>query len=248
MLLLFVVLWVSLAASQCGGAPSKFPYFGSESSIERIAGQIIAGEKFKLEMLSRERPIIVSFLNAPNCRPEALHSAAVVQVRVHEIAASVNDIERTAESRKSLSRIIDSSLSCAPADPFLWLALGWVEESENGSKPDYLDYLRMSYRLGANEGWIALNRNRVAFAKFRELPPDLAESTIAEFIALVRNGFYRQSVDILTSSAWPQRDLILLRLKGVNDQTRQNFADELKRRGYELSVPGITSSSPHHWH
>ena len=78
---------------------------------------------------------------------------------------------------------------------------------------DNFRILRMSYRLGPNEAWIALKRNRIAFARFRRLPPDLAEDAIDEFTRLVKANFIDQAVDIFTGPAWPERDLLLSRLE-----------------------------------
>jgi hypothetical protein len=144
--------------------------------------------------------------------------------------------------------VIRSSLSCAPADPFLWLVLYWVESTENASSSDRLKYLQMSYRLGPNEGWIAVKRNRVAFAMFKLLPPDLIENAINEFIALLKSEFYEQAAEILIGPAWPEHELILSRLTRVTYQDRQLFADVLHRRGYYVNVPGIASPDLRPWH
>ena len=136
--------------------------------------------------------------------------------------------------------MIRGSLSCAPADPFLWLALYSVEVNEQGPKPDYLKYLRLSYRLGPYEGWIASKRNPLAFGAFQQLPPDLREDVIDEFFAMVHDGnFSGQAAEILIGPAWPERELISSRLTRLSDYDRRRFADELDRRGYDLNVPGV---------
>ena len=155
-----------------------------------------------------------------------------------EVAASAKDRPH-GEDLKSLGDVIRSSLSCAPADPFLWLALYWVEVTENGSKPDYLNYLRLSYQLGPHEGWIVLKRNPLAFGAFQQLPPDLRENVIDEFVAMVRDSrFSDQAADILIGPAWPERDLILPHLTQISEYDRKRFADVLYGRGY-VNVPGI---------
>ena len=85
---------------------------------------------------------------------------------------------------------IRESLSCSPADPFLWLALYWLDGTQHGYRPEDLKYLELSYQLGPNEGWIALRRNSVAFATFQQLPPELAEFAINEFVGLLKARFY----------------------------------------------------------
>jgi hypothetical protein len=225
-----------------------FPVFWQVSSTERIANRIIARDPFKAETLAAQIPIIESIEKSAYCRPAALRSAAIIQLRMMEASASTGNRERVDAHLTSLGNVIRSSLSCAPADPFLWLVLFWVESSENGSKTDYLKYLRMSYRLGSNEGWIAVTRNRVAFANFQQLPPDLGEITINEFITLLESGFIEPAAEIFIGPAWPERELILSYLTRVFDQNRKLFEDALYRRGYDINVPGIARRDLRPWH
>ena len=166
----------------------EFPVFWRESSTERIAGHIVAGAPFKAEILTRQLPIMNSIERSAYCRPAALRSAAIIQLRMVEAATSAND--QIDEQLKSLGNVIRSSLSCSPADPFLWVVLFWMENTQNGSDPTHLKHLRMSYQLGPNEGWIALKRNRIVLASFDALPPDLAEAGISEFVGLLSSHLY----------------------------------------------------------
>jgi hypothetical protein len=164
-----------------------------------------------------------------------------------ETAASANNRENVDERLKS-GNVIRSFLSCSPADPFLWLILYWVESAQNGSKADYLKYLRMSYRLGPNEGWIALKRNRVTFTVSEKLPVDMSEYAINEFAGLVEMGFYEQAVEIFTGPAWRVREQLLPRLQNIDERHRRAFADILHTKGYDVAVPGIESQSSRPWH
>jgi hypothetical protein len=222
-----------------------FPAFRQESSIERIASSVIAGDRFKSEILARQLPIIDSIQKSGYCRPSALRSAAVIRLRMVEAATSQNNRAQADQHLKSLGNAIRSSLSCAPADAFLWLVLDWVEVSRSDNQSEGLKYLRMSYRLGPNEGWIALKRNRVAFAIYRQLPPDLAQDAVNEFIGLIKSKFIEQAAEIFTGPAWPERNLILLNLVRVTDQDRQLFANELYKRGYDVNIPGVASRGTH---
>lgn len=216
-----------------------FPVFGRQSSIERTASRIIAGESFKIETLTGQVPIIDSIERSAYCRPAALRSAAIIRLRMVEAAGSANDREHVDEHLKSLGNVIRSSLSCAPADPFLWLALYWVESTQNAFGPDDLKYLRMSYRLGPNEGWIGLKRNPVTFAVSEKLPVDLAEYAINEFVGLVAMGFYEQTAEILTGPAWRVREQLLPRLQNIDERHRRAFVDILYAKGYDVAVPGV---------
>jgi hypothetical protein len=105
----------------------------------------------------------------------------------------------------------------------------------------------MSYRLGPNEGWVALKRNGNAFSIYDLLPLDLREATLTEFVGLVKAGFERETVDILEGPAWNVRELLLARLTDVSERHRQRFANVLYRDRIDLSVPGITAPEPRPW-
>jgi hypothetical protein len=222
--------------------------FWQDSLPERIATHIISGDPFNVEILAKQLHIIDSIERSTYCRPALLRSAAIIQLRMVEGVVSAKDRELNDERLKSLDGAIRSSLSCAPGDPFLWLALYWVESTENNSMANSLKYLQMSYRLGPNEGWIALKRNHIAFAVFQQLPPDLADITINEFVGLLESKFYVQAAEIFIGPAWPERDLILPYLTRVAEKDRQLFANELYKRGYDVKVPGIGGRDARPWH
>ena len=217
-----------------------FAAFWQDSPIKQIATQIIAGDPFKVETLAQQLPALDNIKKSAYCGPAALRSAAIIQLRIFEIAASTNDPQDLDERQKSLVNVIRSSLSCAPADSFLWLALYSVEVNKNGIKPDYLKYLRMSYQLGPHEGWIVAKRNPLAFAAFQQLPPDLREDAVNEWFAMVHeSSFSGQAAEILIGPAWPVREEILSKLPRLADADRRRLADELHGRGYDLDVPGV---------
>ena len=216
----------------------EIPVFWQDSSIERIATRIIAGDTFKVETLAQQLPITASIKSA-SCRPAALRSAAIIELRMMEIAGSANNRQKLDHQYKSLVDVIRSSLSCAPADPFLWLALFSVEMTENKFEPDLLKYLQLSYRLGPHEGWIALKRNPLAFAAFQQLSPDLRQAAVNEFAAMLRDSqFSDQAAEILIGPAWPERELILSNLTRLSETDRRRFADALYTRGY-ANLPGV---------
>jgi hypothetical protein len=146
-----------------------------------------------------------------------------------------------------LDNTIRSSLSCLPADPFLWLVLFWVESAQNGVKPASLDFLRMSYQLGPNEGWIIFKRNPVAFAIFALLPSDLATDAIDEFLSLIKSELYQQAAEILSGPAWPVRDTILPRLAALPQENREGFARIVSSKELDVSIPGVALPKSHPW-
>ena len=123
-----------------------------------------------------------------------------------------------------------------------------MENTHNGAKADYLKYLRMSYQLGPNEGWIGLKRNRVTFAASDKVPFDMAEYAINEFVGLVEMGFYEQAAEIFTGPAWRVREQLLPRLKNIDERHRRAFADILYTKGYDVAVPGTERPGSRPWH
>ena len=183
---LIVTARIFIAAVGCvaiAWGSANLPMFWRQMTPESIARHILLGEPYKTDVLLRQLSVLETAESAAKCRPITLWSAAIIRIRLME-EPSRNGVERPLEAQqlKVLDDSIRSSLACSPADPFLWLVLYWVENTLNGTKPEYLNYLRMSYRLGPNEAWIIFKRSRITFANFANLPADLATDAIKELL------------------------------------------------------------------
>jgi hypothetical protein len=222
--------------------------FWRDATPERIADGILGGQPFRTELLAAQLPGVAPVEQKPVCRHLAPRSAAVIRLRVVEEGVLSGERRLVDADMVSLRDEILRSLACLPADPFLWLALMWTENTQRGFSQERLKYLRMSYRLGPGEGWIAARRNRFAMSLFEQLPADLAEMAINEFVGLLDSGFYWVTLDIFTGPGWPIRDRILPRLSGVSEGYRTSFAKGLYARGYDVDVPGIDRPEPRPWH
>ena len=199
----------------------NLPLFSRQASIEHIAAHVIARDSFKPEVLNALVPQIEIIEGALPCRPSAVVAAATVRTRLAEQALDEgDDIDlRFAALHSAIVR----SLSCAPADPFLWTVLYWLESNRNGFRPDYIRYLALSYEWGPNEGWVALQRNALALAIFGQLPPVVAEKAVTEFARILDSGLSAEAVAIFTGPGWPERNLLLLSLKDVAEPYRRGF-------------------------
>ena len=224
------------------------PIFWQESSEARISNRIIAGDSFEGEILASQLPIINGIEMSAYCRPEALRSAAIIRLRIAEQDSLAESLDKTNARVNAATDSMRKSLTCSPADPFLWLALYAVYSRQDGNRLEDLRYLMLSYQLGPNEGWIALKRNRIAFANFQGLPPEVSEAAIGEFVALLQSKFYKEAAEEFVGPAWPERELILLRLAHIADQDRQGLADELDKRGYNINLPGVVNRNLRPWH
>ena len=143
---------------------------------------------------------------------------------------------------------VRASLVCSPADPFLWLGLFWLTNTREGFNPHNFAYLRLSYELGPNEGWIALKRSQIALAMFGSLPDDIKEKVVVEFLAFVKTGLTEAAADIFIGPGWQIRDVLLARMQDLDEASRRAFAESLQFRGYDdVSVPGVDRPERHPW-
>ena len=215
----------------------EFPALRQESTIKKIADRILAGDVYKYDILLKQSSLVESTQKPELCRPLTVRSAAVIRLRLAEI--SDNAALGPAPVRNNLAvDAIRQSLACSPADPFFWLALYALEPSAP------LNYLAASYRLGPNEGWIALKRNPVAFANFDELPDDLRPIVVQEFVRIVEMDAIDDAMKIFVGPAWDKRNLILSQMDQVPLRQRQRFQAVLTGAGYDVLVPGTRSDEP----
>jgi hypothetical protein len=217
---------------------SEFSALRQESILKKIADRILVGHVYKYDILLKQASLVAPKQHPEPCRPLTARSAAVIRLRLAEI--SDNAALGPAPVRTNLAvDAIRQSLACSPADPFFWLALYALEPSAP------LNYLTASYRLGPNEGWIALKRNPVAFANFDELPDDLRRIVVQEFVRIVEmDNSIDDAVKIFVGPAWDNRELILSQMNRVPLEQRQQLQAALTRAGYDVLVPGTRFDGP----
>lgn len=222
-----------------------FPLLWRPMGIENTGKHIIAGDTFKDSALSILAKAVDENWN--HADPSALKSVAYIRLRLVERAMAQGDTEALDGDLSRLDSSIRVALTKTPAEPFLWIMLYWVENVRDGFSRDHLKYLRMSYSLGPNEGWIAVKRNRFALAIFNQLPPNLKSEAVAEFAGLVRSNFVKEAADILVGPGWPIRKRLLSALVDVPLIKREWFERVVDNKGYDISVPGVTPPPPRPW-
>src|SRR5205085_5147037 len=182
--------------------------------------RILAGDPFKSKILLNQVSLVEQAEQAEGCRPLDVRSAAIIRLRIAELSNDPGLAPGPVRTKVAVEAI-RKSLTCSPADPFLWLVLYALEPSAP------LGYLRASYRLGPNEGWIAEKRNPVAFEAFDELPEDLRGRVVQEFVRLLEIDLYDAAVKIFVGAAWDKREFILSKMDRLPLRNRQIFADNL---------------------
>jgi hypothetical protein len=225
-------------------ACAVFPVFWSENSIVDVARAVIAGEVFKPDVLAAVDALSEA-KGGSTIRSSVLGKAAVIRVRQTEDAIRAGAPELINQRLDSLARIVNRTFRNAPDDPFLWLVQFWLDSTRNGLRPESLRFLRMSYDLGPYEGWIAAKRNGFALAAFPDLPSDLAERAISEFVGLVRWGMVADAAAIAAATPAPLRRILFSRLQDVDYPQRRTFANAIYARELDdVPVPGIAPPAP----
>jgi hypothetical protein len=168
------------------------------------------------------------------CVPALDRDAAVIKLRLAENAFAPDHIGLIDPRMTELENAVVKSLSCAPADPYLWLVLFWIRNQRNGLSERNFDLLRMSYRLGPNEGWIALKRGHLALTIYPALPSDLADQVVSEFARLVKSELYTEAIALMAGPGWPRRDHLLKGLAAAPERNRAIFLKAMKDLGHDV--------------
>jgi hypothetical protein len=130
---------------------------------------------------------------------------------------------------------------------FLWLFLFNVEFARNGFRPEYLKYLRMSYRFGSNEVWIILKRNYFLLSQFKLLSSDLRDNVIDEFVGLVDKQFYKEAATILMGPGRSIENQLLERLSTLDERRRSSFTSAIRAQGYTSDLPWPETPGARPW-
>jgi hypothetical protein len=237
-----------LGCAAVGWGSTTLPWHWRQSAIERIASRIIDGDPFKPGALTRFAPSLGDIEGDHFCKASALRGAAVFRLRMLEDAISAGEQQLIDPALTDLDRSIRRSLACSPAEPFLWLVLFWEDNTRNGFKPQNIAFLEMSYRLSQYEAWISLKRVPLALAMLRQLPVELVDRVVAEFIGLINSNYYLEMAEIFPHLDREVANLILAQAEKINLRRREAFAKELYRIGYDVSMPGVAPAQPRPWH
>jgi hypothetical protein len=77
-------------------------------------------------------------------------------------------------------------------------------------------------------------------AVFTQLPENLADDAVNEFVGLVNTGqLYQETATIFTSAAPAAQKRIVTQLKSAGSIQRQIFARTLYDEGVDVDIPGV---------
>jgi len=215
------------------------PSFWRMVPLQGASDQIVAEERFK-----------------PGVLPELLRTASanpspwIAQSRLSEALALLaftsaqEAVQRTTSDdadgeAKAAATKLRAAIALAPQSPFLWVLLYSAETMQNGFDVGQLAYVRVSYALGPNEGWIAMRRNRLSLAVFSALDARMQEAVINEFAELVDSGFVDAAAMNLLTVGWPQKDRLLNGLSEVDIAAKTSLGRRLSAEGIKVRLPGI---------
>jgi len=229
---------VGLGAIGWGGF--FLPIFWRQSPTHYVAVAYMQGRGFSDQVLLNQAQRVAAAVDSPFCDPTELHDAVMLRLAILNNAIAAANPTLITSGRDALNDTTRRAISCAPADAFAWLTLFWLDASRKGITPDNANYLRMSYTTGPNEAWIGLWRNRLAIASLAQLPPDLSDDAIDEFIKLVdTERAYPEMAASFAGATAVVQGRIVDHLKNASVTSRQVFARVLYDRGLDVKIPDV---------
>jgi hypothetical protein len=235
------VLVLLLGTGAIGWGLFFLPIFRQTAPPHHVALMYLQGHRFNNQTLTEQLRRLTASEKPALCNPTELHDAVALRVAVlNDTTAAPDDQSPIEAARKALHEAAQKALSCSPSDSYSWLVMFWLDAAAGRLTPEDANYLRLSYALGANEGWIGLWRIRPALATFSQLPPDLSDDAIDEFIKLLNTGMlYPEMATIFEDAAPAVQRRILDRVSTANLPARQMFARVLYDRGLDVKIPDV---------
>jgi hypothetical protein len=229
-----------VAFAAIGWGAYALPRFWQQGPLDHVTSEDLEGQGFAGDTLFQVARDAEAAKQFPFCNPTRLHNLLIIRLAILNGARAVGDQPSVKLDYVPLYLATRAVLSCAPSDSFAWLVLFWLDVSRHGFTSNNAPYLRLSYDLSPNEEWIALWRNSLALSIFSQLPPDLANDAVDEFIKLVNTEeLYSQTVQIFAGLAPEAQNRIVGKIDAVKAEPRQIFARMLYDEGIDVAIPGF---------
>jgi hypothetical protein len=213
--------------------------YRADAAFSDTAERVVSGEKFRVAQLN----VMKRQFDAASARPlraSASSSGVFISLLLlEETLKAGNRQSSSASDFDELEMLVKKALAQSPTSSFMWLTGFWLKRLRSGYAEADLNLLRMSYRSGPNEGWIAIRRNPLALGVFRSLPNEIAEQALSEFVGLVRSDLFADAANIFAGPGWVIRDQLLGRLVQVEEVYRRGFAKALASKDLSVTIPGV---------
>ena len=134
-----------------------------------------------------------------------------------------------------------SSLSCRPADGFVWELLT-ERRAADGDLVGAIEALQQSRRFAPREGNVIVRRQFTAWSIYDLLPVDDKDATLDEFALLVEGRYFPEALALIREYGRERPEDFGDALVVVSLLSRQLFAQYLYPRSNFVDVPGIVRS------
>jgi hypothetical protein len=215
-----------------------------DSYVVKTAARVISGSSFgkdawdSIELRFKD-------VSDQSIKPSSLKGLMIIHLRDVETRLAREPRQQVQPQLFELAGLTKDALRNTPTDGFLWLTLCWISEQVDESAEHRWRFLRSSYRMSPNEGWIGLKRNPFALGRFAVLPGDLAEDAVQELMHLVRSRLHSEVADIIAGPGSPARKQVMDRLRTLDQADRIILAGILSRKdGFEDAAKELDVEPP----
>ncbi len=238
------LLVIAIALCSASWAAFFLDHTDQAVQLNGAANAVLSGAAFQRNPAAESS--LVSAETRAICNPLEVRAAAIIRLRLYEMAVDALDTRQAEERLRSLRSSVKRALNCVPTDGFLWFMQYWSAINQGGQVTDHLEDLRLSYELAPFEGWIAL-RSPYVLAIYDILPDDLKKGARNEFVAIVRTGLIRDAVKILKGPGWRNRDSLVAGLTTVRLEFRLRLDRALRAENLIVEIPGIEPQEFRPW-
>lgn len=233
------VLLLSLSLLGALWPLAAWPSFWEATPARDIAARIIAGERLGPRAIEQSLKRIEAEHVLRLQQPELLRARSLIRLRVAEEAMNRGNSEEADRDFEAAQQQLIAALEVTPSDSFLWLSLYSVKTTRNGFDTSAVRYLDQSYLAGPHEGWISLQRNRLALAIFPSLIDRTQQAVVSEFAEIVDGDFIEQAARTLTGVGWARKELLLGALLDADEPAKISLWKRLRAEGIDVRIPGI---------
>lgn len=213
--------------------------YSVDAAFADTARAVLSGNRFNdRQLISIKRQLDTA--QDDLVEASALRGAAVLRTVMLEGQLKDGTRELSYADYDQLRANVHAAIAQSPTESFMWLIAFWVTRLRGEVAPKDSNLLRMSYRAGPNEGWIAVRRNPLTLPLLGPMYDEFSDQALSEFAGLVRSGFYWDAAGIFERATTPVRNQLLHRLTTVEVTDRHAFARALKSKDIDgVVLPGV---------